>query len=235
METVPTRRWIIGDTETAGFGDKKRACQVGLLEFDPVTFKPIWEFCSLVDPEVEMSSGAQAIHGISDEMVADEPTFTEMIEHRLGGHLVGPITMVCHNVSFDEDLLQPLGGIDDFFCTLEEARRLMPKGGRVTPGPENHKLVTLAAYLGFTYDGAHDALADCHATLKLLEHLVKISGKSLEQLAAVKVREVLTMPWGLHARQPLTAIPASYLQWLLTLENLHSNLRNSVTKELSLR
>lgn len=232
---APVKRWIIGDTETGGLGQFKRACQVGLLEFDPVTFDVLWEFQSLVDPQIEMDPKAVEIHGITDEMVASEPTFDEMIEHRLDGGLTGSITMVCHNVAFDLELLAPLGAIDNTLCTLEEARHWIPKGGRITPGPANHKLATLAEYFGFVNENAHDALSDCRATLQLLKHLVKISGKTVEQLAAVKVREVLTWPWGMYARQPLTATPRHYIEYVLAFDNLEPNLRRCLEKELSLR
>ncbi len=235
MEDVPIHRWFVGDTETGGLGQFKRACQVGLIEFNPLTFEPIWEFQSLIDPEIAMDPKAIAIHGITDEMVAEEPTFAQMVEHRLDGGLVGSITMVCHNVAFDEELLLPLGHIARTLCTLEEARHWMPKGGRITAGPASHKLKDLAAFLGIAQPNAHDALADCRTTLSLLQHLVRISGRTLEQLVTVKKRNVLVMPYGMHARQPITDIPTPYIKHVLGFDNLEVNLRESLTKELSLR
>lgn len=235
MEDVPIERCFVGDTETGGLGSYKRACQIGLIEFDPRTFEPIWEFQSLIDPEITMDPKAIAIHGITDEMVAGEPTFAEMVEHRLDGGLVGSITMVCHNVSFDEDLLLPLGHIARTLCTLEEARHWMPKGGRITPGPVSHKLKDLAAYLGIPQPNAHDALADCRTTLALLRHLVRISGRTFEQLASVKKRTVLVWPWGMYARQLLSAAPTAYIKHVLGFDNLEVNLRESLEKELVLR
>ncbi len=235
IEDKPISRAIIGDTETGGLGADKRACQVGLIEFDPVTFEPLWEFQSLVDPGQPMNPKAIEIHGITDEMVAGEPTFSEMIEHRLDGGLLGSITMVSHNVAFDLELLAPLGAIDRTLCTLEEARHWIPKGGRITPGPVSHKLKDLAAYLGIPQPNAHDALADCRTTLSLLKRITEISGRTFEQLASVKKRNVIVMPWGVHARQPLTSLPHHYLKWLLELPNLEVNLRESLEKEMVLR
>lgn len=235
IKDTPQVRWFVGDTETCGFGENKVACQLGLIEFDPRTFEVLWEFETLVNPQIPITDGAREIHGISDDMVADQPTMSQVIAGKLDGGLTGDITMVCHNVPFDESLLLPLGHINRTLCTLSEARHYIPKGGRITPGPTSHKLVDLAAYLGIPFDKAHDALADCRATLALLQHIVRISGRTLEQLVAVKEREVLVMPWGCHARQPLSAVPKSYFDYILGFDNLDNNLRTSINKELALR
>src|ERR1700741_4806481 len=104
------KRFIIGDTETCGLGEDKNACQVGLLEIDPRTLEPIWEIESLIDPQWPISEGAAAMHGITNELVADEPTMDEFVQYRLGGPLKGEITLIAHNcLTGDHEILTRRG------------------------------------------------------------------------------------------------------------------------------
>jgi DNA polymerase-3 subunit epsilon len=222
------KRYIIGDTETTGLPPNKHACQVGLIEIDPITLDVMWEIESLIDPLHPIEPGAQAIHGISDAMVRCEPTMAEFIDRDLAGGLSGSITMICHNVSFDLSLLQPIGGIDRTICTLVEARQCIR-------GTKSHKLADLAEHFGFVPDVAHKALADCHTTRLLLIKLMEITGQTLDQLATPKKRVVHVQPWGIHKDKLLVDIPSGYLTWLLTLKDLEPNLRESVEKALALK
>lgn len=230
MEDQRIKRYFIGDTETCGLPpDNKKACQVGLIEIDPVTLEPIFEIESLIDPQWPIGEYATSMHGITNDMVADEPTMLEFVEHRLpGGRLQGEITLICHNLKFDEDMLHPIGTITRGICTLNESRHWIK-------GPENFKLATLADFFGIVADDAHQALADCRTTRLVLKEIVRISGRTLDQLADVKEREVLSMPWGKHAGQLLHDMPAGYLDWLLTLPDLEANLKRSVTKARELK
>lgn len=222
------KRYVIGDTETCGLGEDKKACQVGLIEIDPITLEPIFAIESLIDPQWPIGEKATEMHGITQDMVADEPTMLEFVEHRLGGRMKGEITLVCHNLSFDESLLTPIGTVTRGICTLNESRHWLK-------GPKNYKLATLAEYYGIVADDAHQALADCYTTLAVLKQIVKVSGRTLDELADVKERDVLVAPWGMHAGKLMLDVPESYLQWLLTLADLEPNLRRSAQKALELK
>lgn len=231
MDTLPPRRYIIADTETTGLGSKlkpKQACEIALLEINPVTLETIWEFDSLVDPLQPIEPGAMAIHGITDEMVATEPTMQELIDVRLGGRIKGRITLICHNVSFDRPLLEPLFDIERTVCTLLEARTHIRDS-------ENHKLQTLRAHYGFPENEAHRALADCYTTRRILGKLLDITGKTLDQLADIKERVIHVQPWGCHKGLPIMELPADYMDWLLSLEDLEPNHRKSVQKARALK
>lgn len=232
---APVKRYIIGDTETCGLGDDKIACQVGLIEIDGTTLEPLWDIESLIDPQHPIGEFASGMHGITNEMVVDEPTMAEFIEHRLKGPLTGSITLICHNVPFDKSMLLGIGGIDRTICTLAEARHSIPRGTLKVAGPENHKLATLAEYFGFKPDEAHKALADCYTTLNLLRYLVKTTGRTLDQLASVQKRTVHEMPWGKNCGVLIHDLPKSYMTWLLGLQDLETNLRESVQAAYKLK
>lgn len=227
-ETIVEKKFIVGDTETTGLKDP-RACEVGLMQIDPTTFEVLHEVSSLIDPEKPIEPGAMAIHGITDEMVADKPTMAEFLEH-CGGRIPGALTMIAHNLRFDIPMLEPVGVITRTICSLNEARAIK----HLMPGLENCKLQTLREYFGIAANNAHRALADCDITRQVLKKLCDISGRTLDQLADVTVRTVHIMPFGKHVGTPIMSLPRSYLEYMLTLD-LDKNLRTSMQKSLDLK
>jgi DNA polymerase III epsilon subunit-like protein len=229
QEQQPPRRYIIGDTETAGLGKEKKAVEVALLEIDGVTLAPIREFSSLIDPQIPMNPEASALNGITDDMLKDAPTMEQLVQLKLGGGISGRTTLICHNVAFDEELLAPcFTHIERTVCTLFESRQAVRTS-------KNHKLQTLAEHYGFPVGDAHRALSDCYTTLHLLIKLVAITGRTLDQLAEAKVRDVHIQPWGKHSGKRIMDLPAAYMEWLLSLESLEPNHRRSVEKALALK
>lgn len=219
-------RFVIGDRETCGLGEQNMACEIALLEIDPETLEPIGEWYSLIDPQMEIAPQAEAIHGISNAMVADEPTLAEFIEHRLCGAFDGcDITMIAHNMPFDFKELNKVGNVTRTICTLAWARQLIHDS-------PNHKLQDLGTFYGFPVDGAHSAAGDTRTTRLLLKKLLEISGRTLEQFAATPTRTYHTMPFGKHKGMLLFQVPKSYLEWMLTEGDWDPNLLESVKKVL---
>jgi DNA polymerase III epsilon subunit-like protein len=231
QEIVPEHSFFIGDTETTGLKNK-RACEVALVQIDPVDLSVIRTFSSLIDPQQPIEDGAAAIHGITNEMVKAEPTMDEFVAHPayLNGGILGEITLICHNVTFDLPLLESIGCITRTVCTLEESRAIR----HLLPGLENCKLQTLREYFGIERNNAHRALDDCMVTLAVLKEILRITGRTLDALADVKERVIHRMPWGIHVGKPLHEVPVPYLQWMLT-RDINKNLRTSVEKSLAMR
>lgn len=232
MDTLPPRRYIIADTETTGLGTKlkpKKACEIALLEIHPITLETIEEFDTLIDPQQDIEPDAMAIHGITQEMVADSPTIEELVSMVWGKKQAGRVTLICHNLSFDRPLLEPIfDEIERGVCTLLEART------HIHDSP-NHKLQTLRSHFGFPENEAHRALADCYTTRRILKTIMDRAGKTLDQLADLKARTIHIQPWGCHKGQPILEIPTDYLDWMLSLEDLEVNHRKSVQKARALR
>ncbi len=226
-EDVPMD-FYIGDTETCGLGEQNVPCEVALLQIDPVTLEVKREIVSLIDPKMLISEGAMAVHGITDEMVAEAPTLEEFVQYTLGGGLPNDVTMICHNVPFDIKALSRLGNITRTVCTLFEARQCIHDSG-------NHKLPTLARHFNLPDNGAHRALADCYTTLGLLREILRITGRTVEELANTPDRTVHVMPFGMHKGKLIPTMPADYLLWLSTADGIEPNLRKSVNKALGLK
>jgi DNA polymerase III subunit epsilon len=93
-------REIVLDTETTGLDPVAghRVVELGCLELVNMvaTGKT---FHVYLNPEMIMPTGAQDIHGLSDEFLADKPLFADVAEAFL--EFIGEAQLVIHNAQFD--------------------------------------------------------------------------------------------------------------------------------------
>ena len=120
---------------------------------------------SLVNPGVD--PGPTHIHGITTEMLEDQPAFAEIAADL--GELMHGRTLVAHNAAFDYSFLASeaeIAGvvlpIDSVMCTVELARRL-------DLGLENLRLETLARHWDVPQARAHDAFDDALVLSRVLQ------------------------------------------------------------------
>jgi DNA polymerase III epsilon subunit family exonuclease len=137
--------------------------------------KIIERFESLINPLRPIPPSVTRLTDITDEMVADAPTFAQLAD-TVKEAMEGAV-FVAHNVSFDWRLLQAefqrcrggrLGG--ERLCTLRMARRLHPELSR-------RNLHTLADYYSITSDRWHRAGADAQATAEIFVHFLNRLGE----------------------------------------------------------
>jgi DNA helicase-2/ATP-dependent DNA helicase PcrA len=111
------------------------------------------EWSSLVRPEGRITPAARKAHHISDEMVADAPSFQEVWPRYRA--FCGDDVLVAHNgFGFDFPILRRLGGVDagsSTYDTLPLARSLQPTSA---------KLPDLARRFGIDAGASHRALDD---------------------------------------------------------------------------
>lgn len=155
------RRYIVVDVE----GNGQRPPELLELAVVPVVDGRIGDVTTwLVKPKTPISSIAQRIHGITSEMVADAPAFTE-VEAQVRAALADRV-LVAHNAAVDLAVLQRM--MPDFrpaevLDTLKLARRLLPD-------QPNHRLGSLAEALDLAYDlpdRPHRAAYDALVTARL--------------------------------------------------------------------
>lgn len=93
-------RQIVLDTETTGIGteDGHRIIEIGCVELDNrrLTGRVFHQY---VQPDREIDAGAQEVHGISAEFLADKPRFEE-IAADFAAFIQGA-QLVIHNAAFD--------------------------------------------------------------------------------------------------------------------------------------
>ena len=214
------RRIVIADTETASL--QGGVCEFAVIEIDE-DLKVVNTISSLIDPQTPIMPAAQAVHGISDAMVAHEPTAAEYLHH-FGDPFNGdPLVMFGHNIQFDIRMFVQSGFLTEKHrvvpsCTLRMARNLWPDYSE--SNGRNHKLGTLALIHGISVSDVHRAMADALTTLGLLRLIANESSVgSFEELLALG-RAALSpdtkMPFGEHKGKLLRDVPSSYVSWMRT-------------------
>ncbi|MBU8891770.1 MAG: GIY-YIG nuclease family protein [Bacteroidales bacterium] len=130
------------------------------------------EYSTLINPERNIPYNITRLTGITNEMVKDAPKFWEIAKD-IVVHTEGK-SIVAHNASFDYNFIRnefKSLGYDfkrDRLCTVKLSRKIIPKH-------KSYSLGKLCNDLGIEINGRHRAAGDAIATVKLFEHLLKIS------------------------------------------------------------
>lgn len=165
---------IVIDTETTGFypdrGDE--LLQVAIVDAD--TKQPI--FNELIKPDLmESWPDAEAVNGISPEMVFDKPhisAYRDQIQRIINASDV----IIGYNTFFDLGFLSAAGIDTQPYTKIVDVMQLFAaKYGKWDEAKQRRKWVKLieAAYhYGYNWEiRAHDALGDVYATLFVYENL----------------------------------------------------------------
>jgi DNA polymerase III subunit epsilon len=126
-------REIALDTETTGISprDGHRIIEIGALEL--MHHLPTGRKLHLyINPERDIDDGAVAVHGITNDFLADKPVFADIVDEFLA--FVGDDPMVIHNASFDmgfinvelKQLNRPVLSMAQSIDTLMMARKKFP-------------------------------------------------------------------------------------------------------------
>lgn len=152
------------DFETAN-ASHHSPCAIGVVVANE--HEIVDEFYSLINPLTEFSSFNIAIHGITPADITGAPTFAELwptLYKYLAGNLV-----IAHNASFDMCVIR--NTLDyfhivypkmDYLCTANIAKK-------VWPDLINHKLNTVAAHHGITFEH-HHALEDARVAANVFQY-----------------------------------------------------------------
>lgn len=170
--------YVIYDLETTGISSNYDE----VIEISAVKVrggKIVEEFSKLVNPGRPIPHAASAVNNISDAMVANAPSFREILPLFLD--FIGNDVLAGHNIhSFDMKFLyrdceryfhQTLS--NDYVDTLKLARLCLP-------GLRYHRLGDVAGFYGISTAGAHRALADCRMNQQVYELL----GKEINSVSA---------------------------------------------------
>jgi DNA polymerase III subunit epsilon len=97
-------RQVVLDTETTGleWRNGHRVIEIGCVELVNRTLTGR-HYHVYLNPEREIDAGAQAVHGISNEFLADKPRFRDVVADFEA--FVGNAELVIHNASFDVGFL----------------------------------------------------------------------------------------------------------------------------------
>jgi DNA polymerase-3 subunit epsilon len=170
MKTNHQETIVVLDFETSGIspdhGD--RAIEIGAVKVRAGQI--IERFQSLMNPGVRVSAFIENYTGITNQMVQEAPSASEVMQEFAG--FIDDTPLVAHNASFDRRFLNSefdrIGQKrkENFGCSMLISRR-------VYPDAPNHKLETLVRYKKLNTDGIfHRALADAEMTAHLWTNMV---------------------------------------------------------------
>ena len=97
-------REIVLDTETTGLSPDNgdRVVEIGCVEL--INHVPTsYTFQVYLNPEKQMDPGAEEVHGLTNEFLADKPKFIDVADDFLS--FIGSSTLVAHNADFDVGFL----------------------------------------------------------------------------------------------------------------------------------
>ena len=185
--------FAVVDVETTGAGPRNydRITEIAVVIVQGERIETVLD--TLVNPERPIAPIVTAITNITNDMVKDAPTFTEVADEVLGV-LAGRV-FVAHNARFDWGLvageLRRTRGFEltgPQVCTVRLSRRLVD-------GIESCSLGSLCHYFGLENPARHRAAGDAMVTAQLLHRLLPRARergvrnlRDLEQLVAVTVR-----------------------------------------------
>lgn len=159
------------DTETTGVDQAKgdKIIEIALLTYDLESKVLIDTYVQRIDPDRPIDPSAQAVHGISNEMLFGMPKWEEVVDTILM-RLDRADLLVAHNFNFDGPFiageLVRVGKrvpLTPSFCTMENGRWATFNG-------KSPKLAELCFALGVDYDptAAHAADYDTDVTAQCL-------------------------------------------------------------------
>lgn len=222
-------RFIYYDTETTGIkADRDRIIEIAA--FDPVLNRSFEKF---VNPGCPIPPDATAIHKITNDMVADAPSFAQ-IGLEFVEFCAGDTILIAHNNdSFDLQFLKNEFGRHSlswpnwkFLDSLKWARRYRPDLPR-------HTLQFLREMYGITANNAHRALDDVIVLHQVFSYMIDdLSVEEVTSLMSSPTTPRLhqTMPFGKHQGEPLNKVPKSYITWLASSGSLEK-IENQGLKE----
>ncbi|MBQ8075698.1 MAG: 3'-5' exonuclease [Oscillospiraceae bacterium] len=160
-------RYIAFDVETPNHNnDRMSAIGISVIENGEITD----EFYSLVNPETFYDPFNVQLTGISEELTANQPTFSDLWE-TIGPKLSSGI-LVAHNAPFDLSVLNSClrtYGISwqdsvPYVCTVQMSRKLYPN--------MRHNLNVMCDFFDIDLDH-HNAGSDSHACGELLLRMIR--------------------------------------------------------------
>ncbi len=127
----PAGRHVVVDVETTGLSPRHghRVIEIGAVALEEGVI--VEEFATLIDAGVPVPYAVQAIHGITDEMLAGQPTPEEVFP--LFNAFIADSILVAHNAAFDIRFLRhefarlKMGLPHRHVCTLEMSRLRFPR------------------------------------------------------------------------------------------------------------
>jgi DNA polymerase III subunit alpha, Gram-positive type len=157
-------KYIVLDIETTGLNRQKdQITEIAALKIE--NNRIIDRFEVLINPLVKIPLNIVELTGISDSLVKDKPTISEVLPKF--NNFIGKDILVAHNAIFDIGFLNfnykkhfEKDLDNNTICTMNLARKIVP----TIP---SYRLSSLCSYFDIRNECAHRAMSDVYATTKL--------------------------------------------------------------------
>jgi DNA polymerase III subunit epsilon len=173
MDSMPLAglAYTVFDTETTGLNPSEgdEIIAIGAVRIINGRLLRDEIFDQRIHPRRRISPESQAIHGISNEMLLDEPPL-EVVLPRFG-RFAEDTVFVAHNAAFDMRFLQlaeQRSGVRFSHPVLDT----LLLSAVVQPEQEDHRLEAIAERLGVTVIGRHTSLGDAILTAQIFLRLL---------------------------------------------------------------
>lgn len=181
---------VFVDVETTGGNARyHRITEIGIIEV--VNGAVVSEWSTLLNPETLISPSIQELTGISNDMVAEYPTFSELqsiLYDRLSNRL-----LVAHNARFDYGFLKnefKRCGISyqaPVLCTVKLSRTLFP-------GYRHHNLDSILARYKLSCSARHRALGDAQLLHDFVSHIYGLHSRDRIDAVVEKLAKKPALP-----------------------------------------
>jgi len=177
--------WTFLDVETTGLDPSlgERICEVSILRCR--NGEVLEKFQSLIDPRKTISPEAQAVNGITPEMLQGKPSFSETAPKILS--MIQDSVIVCHNAPFDIGFLKTeFGRLGQSLppLTVVDTLKLARKHFRYA----KNSLGYLARELGVPSEGWHRAENDT----MILKNVFDLFMKELSRRGPLELEELVS-------------------------------------------
>lgn len=167
--------FVVLDTETTGLG-MGEICQIAIVDHQANVLLD-----TLVKTHNRIPAEATAIHGITDDMVAEAPTWVDVRE--VVHELTDSKLVIVYNQAYDVRLMAQSDRMWNlepfeyrkhahFECAMEAFAEYYGVWNDYHSNYRWQTLTTAAAHVGYEFNAAHTALADCKATLAVTNYLI---------------------------------------------------------------
>lgn len=181
-------RYVCFDVETPNLrNDRMSSIGICIVENDRVAEK----FYSLINPESHFDAFNIQLTGITPQMAAEAPTFSELWP------TISPILksglLVAHNAQFDMSVLSkclraydiPFSRQTQYACSCRMSKRIFP-------WMQNHKLDTVCRELGIELNH-HNAASDATACAYILLNCLKRGADIADFIRPYDLKEAKTL------------------------------------------
>ena len=156
------------DVETTGLSPRTaRVCEVAAVSFRGDD--RVGTVAELINPGTPIPAEVSKIHGITDEMVKDSPSFGGVAPGLLA--ILEGAVIVAHNAEFDIGFLSAefeRVGLKFPALPVVDTLSLARKHWKF----KSNRLGSIAAELNFSNEGWHRALSDVEMTRKIFVHFI---------------------------------------------------------------